>query len=97
MKREHIEEYKRRHAPAPAEVLAVIKRHGVTNYSIFLHEATGTLFGYFEAESDEELARIGDYKVSRDWWKSNAEILVCDPDNPDKGKEEELQEVFHLD
>lgn len=97
VKPEYAAEYVRRHNPAPPEVLKIIKDHGVSNYSIYLHEPTGMLFGYFECEEEAELEKIGNYETSIQWWKSNAEILVCDPSDPNKGKEEELREVFHLD
>lgn len=91
------EEYVRRHNPVPPEIAELLKKHGVKNYSIYLHEPTGMLFGYFEAESEEELARLDDYAVNHRWWESNAKILVCENDGDVKGKEEELREVFHLD
>lgn len=90
-------EYERRHNPVPTEIAELLKKHGVSNYSIYLHEPSGLLFGYFEAESEEELAKLGDYDVNHRWWESNAKILVCEKEGDKKGKEEELREVFHLD
>ena len=90
-------EYERRHNPVPPEIAELLTKHGVRNYSIYLHEPTGMLFGYFEAESEEELAKLDDYAVNHQWWESNAKILVCEKEGDLKGKEEELREVFHLD
>lgn len=90
-------EYERRHNPVPPEIAALLKKHGVSNYSIYLHEPTGLLFGYFEAESEEALAGLDAYEVNHRWWESNAKILVCEHEGDKKGKEEELREVFHLD
>jgi L-rhamnose mutarotase len=36
----------------------VLKDHGVSNYSIFLHPETRQLFGYAEIESEEQWAAI---------------------------------------
>ena len=38
-------EYERRHRPIWPELEAVLKSHGVHNYSIFLHAETRQLFG----------------------------------------------------
>ncbi len=38
-------EYERRHRPIWPELEAVLKKHGVHNYSIFLHPPTRQLFG----------------------------------------------------
>jgi len=36
----------------------VLKDHGVSNYSIFLHTETHQLFGYAETESEEQWVSI---------------------------------------
>ena len=47
------EEYERRHNPIWPELEAVIKAHGVHNYSIYLDAETSQLFAYAEVESEE--------------------------------------------
>jgi hypothetical protein len=46
-------EYEKRHNPIWPELEKVLKDHGVSNYSIFLHAETHQLFGYAEIESEE--------------------------------------------
>ena len=45
-------EYQRRHNPIWPELEEALKRHGVSNYSIFLREDTGELFGYLEVADE---------------------------------------------
>ncbi len=97
VKPDRIEEYTRAHNPIPEELAAIIRRHGVHNYSIFHHPGTNVMFGYMEIESEEEFARIGDYGRCHQWWKQMTENLVCATPGADKAKEEEMKEVFHLE
>ena len=52
------EEYERRHRPIWPELEKVLKDHGVSNYSIFLHPETHQLFGYAEIACWVKRARI---------------------------------------
>ena len=52
------EEYEKRHNPIWPELEKVLKDHGVSNYSIFLHPETRQLFGYAEIENEEQWALI---------------------------------------
>jgi len=90
-------EYERRHNPIWPELEQALKLHGVSNYSIFLRESTGELFGYLEVEDEARFARLADAEVCQRWWRHMKEILVCDqPDSP-KAKEEMLRQVFRLE
>ena len=53
-------EYEDRHTPIWPELEAVLKAHGVSNYSIFLHAETNQLFAYAEIENEEKWASIAD-------------------------------------
>ena len=90
-------EYESRHNPIWPELQQTLKSHGAANYSIFLREGTGELFGYLEVEDEEKFRKIAETDVCRRWWQFMAEVLVCDSSNGFKGKEETLREVFHLD
>jgi L-rhamnose mutarotase len=90
-------EYQRRHNPIWPELEETLKRHGVGNYSIFLREDTGELFGYLEVEDEALFQQIAESKVCQRWWRYMTEVLVSEsPDSP-KAKEDMLKEVFHLD
>lgn len=92
-----VAEYVRRHNPIWPELADALKRHGVSNYSIFLREETGELFGFFEVADEVLFARMAETEVCRRWWRYMTEVLVSEnPDSP-KAKEETLREVFRLD
>jgi L-rhamnose mutarotase len=88
-------EYARRHQPIWPELETVLKDHGVTNYSIFLHAETRQLFAYAEIEDEARWAAIAQTEVCRKWWHHMADLM---PVNPDKSPlAEELKEVFHME
>ena len=95
--------YKELHAAASPEVLAIIKRNYIQNYSIYLRQlADGRhyLFSYFEYVGDDftaDMARIAAEPVTQRWW---AECVPCLELLPDRAPGEiwsPLEEVFHLD
>lgn len=90
-------EYQKRHNPIWPEMEDVLKKYGVSNYSIFLNEDSGALFGYLEIEDENIFRRIGDTEVCQRWWKYMKEVLVSESDENPMAKEEILKEVFHLD
>lgn len=87
-------EYARRHQPIWNELAAVLKEHGVSNYSIFLHPETRQLFGYAEIESEERWEAIANTEVCQRWWKFMSDVM---PTNLDASPvSTPLVEVFHL-
>jgi L-rhamnose mutarotase len=89
------EEYERRHSPIWAELTAVLKEHGVHNYSIFLDAADRSLFGYVEVEDERRWDAIADTPACRRWWSYMREMM---PSNEDESPvSRELREVFHLE
>lgn len=88
------EEYEKRHNPIWPELEAVLKDHGVHNYSIFLMERTGQLFGYAEIEDESRWAKIAETAECRSWWKHMKEIMPSNADNSPQS--EGLREVFRL-
>ncbi len=88
-------EYERRHAPIWADLESVLKLHGVHNYSIFLDDRDGSLFGYVEIEDEDRWAAIATTEECRRWWRFMREVMPTNPD--DSPVSVELREVFHLD
>ena len=87
-------EYRRRHSPIWPELEAVLKAHGVHNYSIFLEPETRQLFGYAEIEDEAQWDAIAQTETCRKWWSYMRDMMPCHPDNrPVAGG---LDEVFHL-
>ena len=89
------EEYERRHRPIWAELEAVLKEHGVHNYSIFLHPETRQLFAYAEVEDEERWNAIASTEVCQRWWKHMGDVMPSNPDNSPVATG--LREVFHID
>ena len=88
-------EYEQRHRPIWPELEAALKRHGVHNYSIFLHPETRQLFAYVEIEDEARWNAIAQTDVCQRWWKHMADVM---PSNPDYSPvSQELREVFHID
>jgi L-rhamnose mutarotase len=87
-------EYERRHRPIWPELEAVLKSHGVSNYSIFLLPQTRQLFAYVEIEDEARWQAIAGTEVCRRWWQHMAPIM---PHHADQSPiAAELREVFHL-
>jgi L-rhamnose mutarotase len=87
-------EYERRHSPIWPELQEVLRAHGVRDYSIFLDETDGSLFGYVEIEDEARWNAIAQTPVCRRWWTHMRDIMPTNPD--DSPRSVPLREVFHL-
>ena len=90
----HEAEYERRHGPIWPELEAVLKAHGVHNYSIFLHAETRQLFAYAEIEDEARWAAIARTEVCQRWWKHMGDVMPSNVDHSPVARD--LREVFHL-
>jgi L-rhamnose mutarotase len=88
-------EYERRHNPIWPELEAVLKRHGVHNYSIFLHPETNQTFGFVELEDEARWNAIAETPECRRWWAHMRELMPYNDDGSPASIE--LREVFHID
>ena len=88
-------EYEKRHNPIWPELEKVLKDHGVSNYSIFLHADTHQLFGYAEIESEEQWASIASTEICQKWWRHMSSVMPSNPDHSPVSAS--LSELFHLD
>lgn len=75
------EEYKKRHADLWPELHELLKKTGVSQYSIFLDEETNTLFAYQWVSGSENAQDLGQNPVVKKWWAYMADIMVTNPDN----------------
>jgi L-rhamnose mutarotase len=100
---EKVARYKELHAAAWPDVLAIIKRSRIQNYSIYLRTLTDGrpyLFSYFEYVGDDfaaDMARLAAEPATQRWW---AECVPCLELLPDRASGEiwsPMKEVFHLD
>ena len=89
------QEYEKRHNPIWPELEKVLKDHGVSNYSIFLHRQTRQLFGYAEIKSAEQWASIVSTDACQRWWKHMGDVM---PPNPEYSPvSAPRRALFHLD
>jgi L-rhamnose mutarotase len=100
LKPEKIAEYKRLHADAWPDILDMISKCNIRNYSIFLKEPENLLFGYWEyhgTDFDADAAKMAADPRTQEWWD------VCMPcqEPLDTRKDGEwwamMEEVFHHD
>jgi len=89
------EEYKRRHAAIWPELAALLKANGVSDYSIFLDEDTGTLFAVQRQAGNRSSQDLGSHPVVQRWWAYMADIMEVNPDNSPVSNP--LEPVFHLE
>jgi len=97
---EAIAEYKRIHAAVWPEVLAMIAKCNIRNYTIFLREPENLLFAYYEYHGTDwaaDMAQMVADPKTQEWWK------ITEPQQKplDTRREGEwwapLEEVFHVD
>ncbi len=89
------QEYKKRHDEIWPELQALLKAHGIHDYSIFLDEESSTLFSVLKVEDPALLANLPNAPVMRKWWNYMKDIMLTNPDESPVA--EPLKEVFHLD
>jgi L-rhamnose mutarotase len=87
-------EYARRHQPIWPELEAVLKAHGVHNYTIFLLPETLQLFAYAEIDSESQWAAIAATPECQRWWQHMSELMPHHADGSPVTKN--MLEVFHM-
>jgi len=92
-----IDEYEKSHNPIWPELHEIFKKHGVHNFSTYLHEPTRQLFGYVEIEDEARWNAIAKTETCRKWWLYMKKFLVSNSLDSPKAKEDELREIFHID
>ena len=103
VKAEKLDEYKILHSAVWPDVLAMIKKCNIANYSIYLRKLPDGkyyLFSYFEytgTDFDADMAMMAADEMTQKWWD------VCKPCHeplPDRAEGEwwaTMEEVFHSD
>ena len=88
------EEYRRRHDEIWPELVALLKDAGISDYSIFLHEDTLSLFAVLRRTSDHKMDMLPLEPVMQRWWEYMADIMASNEKN--EPLVEPLERVFHL-
>ena len=98
IKPDKIEEYKKLHAAVWPDVLKMIKKCNIRNYSVYLKDEL--FYSYFEYTGKDfkaDMEKMAADPVTQQWWD------VCKPcQNPLETRAEgewwaEMEEVFHCD
>jgi L-rhamnose mutarotase len=89
------EEYRKRHNEIWPELKQLLKDNGVSDYTIFLDEATNTLFGVQQQAGNQSSQDLGTLPVVQRWWAFMADIMETNEDHSPVTVS--LEEVFHMD
>jgi L-rhamnose mutarotase len=84
--------YKQRHDEIWPELLELMRRQGIRNYSIYRYGLT--LFAYLEREDSDPGSESPD-PVQLRWWEMMEPYMACNPDG--SPVQEPLEEMFHAD
>ena len=87
-------EYKRRHAEIWPEIAELIRKSGVSDYSIFLDEETNILFGVQKVSGNLGSQDLGFDEIQKKWWDYMADLMDVNADNSPVSIP--LEEVFYL-
>lgn len=87
-------EYKRRHDAIWPDLADALRAAGISDYSIFLDEETGTLFAVQKQSKDSKADELPQHPVVRKWWDCMADLMEVHAGNAPVCHD--LQEVFHL-
>jgi|SRR6476659_974956 len=87
-------EYKRRHDALWPELQQLLSETGISEYSIFLDETTGALFGVLKVPDANNLDKLPAHPVMKKWWTYMRDIMETNAD--DSPKSIPLKEVFYL-
>jgi L-rhamnose mutarotase len=87
-------EYRRRHDEIWPELKALLKRVGISNYSIHFDEETNILFAYLERPERHGMDALPLDPVMRRWWAHMADIMATNADGSPVARP--LEEMFYL-
>jgi L-rhamnose mutarotase len=87
-------DYKKRHDEIWPELVELLHKAGISNYSIFLDEDTHVLFGYLERCDDHGMDALPEQAVMKKWWAHMADIMRTNPDGSPVALA--LTDTFHM-
>ncbi len=88
------EEYKHRHDALWPELKELLKKTGISNYSIFLDKETHYLFAVMNIENSQSLDALPNHPVMKKWWAYMKDIMETNYDSSPISVP--LKEVFYL-
>jgi L-rhamnose mutarotase len=87
-------EYKKRHDELWPELKTLLKKTGISHYSIFLDKETNDLFACFTIEDGKKLQDLPNQPVMKKWWAYMKDLMETNDDNSPVSMP--LGEVFYL-
>lgn len=87
-------EYEARHDALWPELEALLRDAGISDYSIWLDEETGTLFGHLTRTAEHAMDDLPNHPVMKRWWAHMAPLMEVNLD--DSPVAIPLRRVFHL-
>lgn len=87
-------EYIERHNDVWPDIVDLIKKSGISDYSIFLDEETGILFGIQKVEGNISSQDLGAVGIQQKWWDYMSDIMDVNSDNSPVTIY--LKEVFYI-
>jgi len=88
-----IDAYRARHDAIWPELSALLTESGIYDYSIFLDEATLSLFAVLKLTEDNARDTLPDHPVMKRWWDHMAPLMEVEADN--RPREWPLPLIFH--
>lgn len=87
-------EYQKRHDEIWPELVDLLHKAGVSDYSIHLDPETGILFAILTRTVPHAMAGLPETAVMQRWWAHMADIMQTHPDNEPVAMP--LVPVFHM-
>lgn len=88
------EEYKRRHSEIWQNLVELLRKTGVSDYSIFYDRETDYLFAVQNVDENAPEQDFDDNSLMRKWWEYMSDIMETNPDQSPVCVP--LEEVFHM-
>lgn len=88
-------EYEKRHNELWPEMRELLKKEGVSDYSIFWDKETNILFAVQKNSGEQSSQEIGTNPIVQKWWDYMADIMEVNDDNSPISIP--LEELFHME
>jgi L-rhamnose mutarotase len=87
-------EYEQRHNNIWPELATLLKKAGISDYTIFLDRETNTLFAVQQL-SGASSQELGSHPIVQKWWQYMSDIMEVNADSSPISIP--LEKVFHMD
>lgn len=89
------DEYRSRHDDIWPELVTLLHDVGISDYSIFLDDASNALFAVLTRSDDHTMDTLPEHEIMQRWWQHMSDIMATLPDGSPRLWP--LQRVFQLD